>query len=58
MLKAEDLARQEDRRVRGSKTGKPDKIGGYHMYAFRVRWFQRVFLGPTKAVVTRKKRGP
>ena len=28
MLKAGDLAR----RVRESKSGKPDEIGGYHMY--------------------------
>ena len=32
MLKVGDLARREDRRVRGSKSGKPDEIGGYHMY--------------------------
>ena len=32
MLKAGDLARQEDHRVRGSKAGEPDQIGGYHMY--------------------------
>ena len=33
MLKAGDLARQEDHRVRESKLGKPDEIGGCHMYA-------------------------
>ena len=34
MLKAGDLACREDRRVRGgSKSGKPDEIRGYHMYA-------------------------
>ena len=32
MLKAGDLARREDRWVRGLKSGKPDEIGGYHMY--------------------------
>ena len=32
MLKAGDFARREDRRVRGSKSGKPDEIMGYHMY--------------------------
>ena len=32
MLKAGDLAHREDRRVRGSKLGKPDEIGGYIMY--------------------------
>ena len=32
MLKAGDLARREDHRVRGSKAGEPDEIGGYHMY--------------------------
>ena len=32
MLKAGDLARLEDHRVRGSKAGEPDEIGGYHMY--------------------------
>ena len=32
MLKAGDLARREDRWVRGSKSGNPDEIGGYHMY--------------------------
>ena len=33
MLKAGDLARWEDHRVRGgSKAGEPDEIGGYHMY--------------------------
>ena len=35
MLKAGDLARREDHRVRGSKAGEPDEIGGYHMYVFR-----------------------
>ena len=35
MLKAGDLARREDRRVRGVKSGKPDEIGGYHMYEHR-----------------------
>ena len=33
MLKAGNLARREDHRVRGSKAGEPDEIGGYHMYA-------------------------
>ena len=33
MLKAGDLARREDRWVRGVKSGNPDEIGGYHMYA-------------------------
>ena len=28
MLKAGDLARQEDHRVKGFKAGEPDKIGG------------------------------
>ena len=32
MLKAGDLAHREDNRVRGSKAGEPDEIGGYHMY--------------------------
>ena len=32
MLKAGHLARREDRRVKGVKIGKPDEIGGYHMY--------------------------
>ena len=32
MLKAGDLARREDHRVRGSKAGEPEQIGGYHMY--------------------------
>ena len=36
MLKAGDLARREDHRVRGvkSKAREPDEIGGYHMYDF------------------------
>ena len=33
MLKAGDLARREDHRVRVSKGGEPEEIGGYHMYA-------------------------
>ena len=32
MLKVGDLAHREDREVRGSKSGNPNKIGGYHMY--------------------------
>ena len=32
MLKAGNLARREDRRVRGVKMGKTDEIGGYHLY--------------------------
>ena len=32
MLKAGNLASREDHRVRGSKAGEPDQIGGYHMY--------------------------
>ena len=32
MLKAGDLARREDHRVRGSKAGEPDEMVGYHMY--------------------------
>ena len=32
MLKAGDFAFREDHRVRGSKSGKPEEIGGYHMY--------------------------
>ena len=35
MLKAGDLARREDHRVRGVKGGEPDEIGGYHMYEMR-----------------------
>ena len=31
MLKAGDLACREDHWVRGSKSGKPDEIGGYHI---------------------------
>ena len=34
MLKAGDLARWEDHRVREVKIGKPDEIGGYHMYEY------------------------
>ena len=44
MLKAGDLARQDDHRVRGSKAEEPDEIGGYHMYAlafFCVRSVQK-----------------
>ena len=33
MLKAGNLAGRGDHRVRGSKAGEPDQIGGYHMYA-------------------------
>ena len=32
MLKAEDLARREDRRVRGIKIGKSRRNRGKHMY--------------------------
>ena len=34
MLKAGDLVRREDRRLKGVKIGKPDEIRGYHMYAY------------------------
>ena len=33
MLKAGDLARREDRRVKGVKIGKTRRDRGYHMYA-------------------------
>ena len=33
MLKAGNLARLEDHRVRGSKAGEPEQIGGYPIYA-------------------------
>ena len=32
MLKAGDLASREDHQLGGSKSRKPDEIGGYHMY--------------------------
>ena len=34
MLKAGDLARREDHRVKGVKIGNLDEIGGYHMYMY------------------------